>query len=203
MIFYNFIKRFFDISLSLLAIILLSPVFLIIAIIIKVNDPKGNVFFVHKRVGKGGKTINIYKFRSMVHNAEELINQFTPEQKEEYYKKFKLEDDPRVTKVGKFLRKTSLDELPQLLNILFGDISFIGPRPVLERETELYGENRNILLSVKPGLTGYWAVNGRNCTDYRERMQLELYYVKNRCISLDIKIFMKTFAVVLKGEGAN
>ena len=200
--FYDFFKRAFDIVVSLVATIVLSPVILILAIAVKVDDPQGKVFFAHKRVGKNGREIKILKFRSMVHNAEELIEQFTPEQKEEYYKNFKLDNDPRITKLGNFLRKTSLDELPQLLNIFFGDISLVGPRPVLERETQLYGKDRSLLLSVKPGLTGYWAVNGRSTTDYDERIQLELYYVRNRSFWLDIKIIFKTFTAVFKGEGA-
>ena len=200
--FYEFIKRVFDIFSSLIAMILLSPVILILAIAVKVDDPKGKIFFAHKRVGKNGKEIKILKFRSMVHNAEELIEKFTPEQKEEYYANFKLDNDPRVTKLGNFLRKSSLDELPQLLNILAGNLSLVGPRPVLEEETQLYGKDRDLFLSVKPGLTGYWAVNGRSAIDYDERKKLELYYVKNRSFWLDIKIIFKTFTTVFKGEGA-
>ena len=127
----EFFNRIFDLVCALVALIILSPVFLILAILVKATS-EGPVFFVHQRVGKGGKTLNIYKFRSMVTNAEELIRQFTPEQKAEYERNFKLEDDPRVTRVGKFMRKTSLDELPQLFNILKGDISVVGPRPGME-----------------------------------------------------------------------
>ena len=160
---YDFVKRVFDIVCSLIGLIVLSPVFIILSILIKTTS-EGPAFFAHKRVGKGGKTIKIYKFRSMVTNAEELIKQFTPEQKAEYEKNFKLENDPRVTKVGKFMRKTSLDELPQLINILKGDISVVGPRPVMDVETKIYGNYRDMLLSVKPGLTGFWAANGRSAT---------------------------------------
>ena len=145
---YDFVKRVFDIVCSLIGLIVLSPVFIILSILIKTTS-EGPAFFAHKRVGKGGKTIKIYKFRSMVTNAEELIKQFTPEQKAEYEKNFKLENDPRVTKVGKFMRKTSLDELPQLINILKGDISVVGPRPVMDVETKIYGNYRDMLLSVK------------------------------------------------------
>ncbi len=200
---YDFVKRTFDILISVISMIVLFPVFLILAIMVKIDDPKGKVFFGHKRVGKNGKEITIFKFRSMVHNAEELINSFTEEQKREYYSSFKLENDPRVTRLGKFLRKTSLDELPQLLNIIRGDISLIGPRPVTEKETQLYGKDRELLLSVTPGLTGYWAVNGRSLTDYDERIKLELYYVCNRSLMLDIKILLKTFVTVFKHEGAH
>lgn len=198
---YDFIKRVIDIVCSLFSLIVLSPVFLIIALIVKATS-KGPVFFAHKRIGKNGKVIKIYKFRSMVTNAEELINSFTPEQKAEYEKNYKLEKDPRVTKVGNFLRKTSLDELPQLFNILKGDLSIVGPRPVMDVETKIYGKYRSMLLSVKPGLTGFWAANGRSDTTYRRRRAMEIYYVKNRSLLLDIKIIFRTFISVFKGEGA-
>lgn len=198
---YDFIKRFADIVCSAIAIVLLSPFFIIISIAIKATS-EGPVIFVHQRVGKNGKKIGIYKFRSMVMNAEELIKNFTPEQKEEFKKNFKLENDPRVTKIGKFLRKTSLDELPQLFNILKGDLSIVGPRPIVEVETEIYGEYKNMLLSVKPGLTGFWAANGRSDTSYKRRRAMEIYYVKNRSLLFDIKIIFKTVISVFKGEGA-
>lgn len=198
---YDFVKRVFDIVWSLIGLIVLSPVFIILSILVKTTS-EGPVFFAHKRVGKGGKTIKIYKFRSMVTNAEELIKQFTPEQKAEYEKNFKLENDPRVTKVGKFMRKTSLDELPQLINILKGDISVVGPRPVMDVETKIYGNYRDMLLSVKPGLTGFWAANGRSHTTYTRRRAMEIYYVKNRSVLLDLKIIFKTFISVFKREGA-
>lgn len=198
---YDFVKRVFDIVWSLIGLIVLSPVFIILSILVKTTS-EGPVFFAHKRVGKGGKTIKIYKFRSMVTNAEELIKQFTPEQKAEYEKNFKLENDPRITKVGNFMRKTSLDELPQLINILKGDISIVGPRPVMDVETKIYGNYRNMLLSVKPGLTGFWAANGRSHTTYTRRRAMEIYYVKNRSLWLDIKIICKTFISVFKRDGA-
>ncbi|MDO4831204.1 MAG: sugar transferase, partial [Clostridia bacterium] len=188
---YDFFKRLFDIVLSVVAIILLSPILLILFIIVKATS-KGPAIYKHKRVGKDGKTIYIYKFRSMVVDADKMIHNFTPEQKAEFEKNFKLENDPRVTKIGKFLRKTSLDELPQLFNILKGDIAFIGPRPVTQAETELYGSNRELLLSIRPGLTGFWASNGRSDTSYKRRRAMELYYVKNRSFGFDIKIFFKT-----------
>ena len=198
---YDFVKRVFDIVCSLIGLIVLSPVFIILSILIKTTS-EGPAFFAHKRVGKGGKTIKIYKFRSMVTNAEELIRQFTPEQKAEYEKNFKLENDPRITKVGNFMRKTSLDELPQLINILKGDISIVGPRPVMDVETKIYGNYRNMLLRVKPGLTGFWAANGRSHTTYTRRRAMEIYYVKNRSVLLDLKIIFKTFISVFKREGA-
>lgn len=198
---YLYIKRGMDIIFSILGLIILSPVFLIIAIAIKIES-KGPVFFGHTRIGKNGKVIKIYKFRSMVQNAEELIKQFTPEQMKEYKENYKLVDDPRITKTGKFLRKTSLDELPQLLNILKGELSIIGPRPVVTEELKKYGENASKFLSVTPGLTGYWAANGRSCTSYEERMKMELYYVDNISFKTDFKIFLKTIVSVLKREGA-
>ncbi len=198
---YKIVKRAIDVVGSLVALILLSPVFLIIAIAIKLES-RGSVFFKHTRVGKNGKIIKIYKFRTMVENAEELIKKFTPEQMEEYKNNYKLTNDPRITKVGKILRKTSLDELPQLLNILKGELTLIGPRPVIQEELEKYGEDKAKFLSVTPGLTGYWAANGRSCTSYEERMKMELYYVDNMSFKLDMQIFFKTFGAVIKREGA-
>ena len=138
----------------------------------------------------------------MVENAEDLIQSFTPEQMKEYKENYKLTDDPRITKTGKFLRKTSLDELPQLINIIKGELSIIGPRPVVQEELEKYGANAEKFLSVTPGLTGYWAANGRSCTTYEERMDMELYYVDNLSLKLDLKVFFKTIEAVIKREGA-
>lgn len=198
---YIKIKRVIDVILASVALILLSPLFAIIAIAIKI-DSKGPVFFAHKRIGKNGKIIKLYKFRSMVINAEELIKSFTPEQMREYKENYKLTNDPRITKVGKFLRKTSLDELPQLINIINGDLSIIGPRPVVADELEKYGVNKDKFLSVTPGLTGYWAANGRSNTTYEQRMKMELYYIDNLSLKMDIKVFFKTILSVVKKEGA-
>lgn len=198
---YIKVKRVFDIILSIIALVLLSPVFLIISIAIKL-DSKGNAIFKHKRIGKNGKEIYIYKFRTMVENAEEVMRNFTPEQMKEFKENYKLENDPRITKIGDFLRKSSLDELPQLINILKGDLSIIGPRPIIEEELERYGRNKSTLLSVTPGLTGYWAANGRSCTSYEERMKMELYYAENISFKLDMKVFLKTVVSVIKRQGA-
>lgn len=198
---YIKVKRVIDVILASIALILLSPLFAIIAIAIKI-DSKGPVFFAHKRIGKNGKIIKLYKFRSMVINAEELIKSFTPEQMREYKENYKLTNDPRITKVGKFLRKTSLDELPQLINIINGDLSIIGPRPVVADELEKYGTNKDKFLSVTPGLTGYWAANGRSNTTYEQRMEMELYYIDNLSLKMDIKVFFKTILSVVKKEGA-
>lgn len=198
---YLKIKRIIDVSISLISLILLFPIFIIISILIKL-DSKGKVFFKHKRIGKDGKIIYLYKFRTMVDNAEELIKNFNEEQKKEYEEKYKLSNDPRITRIGKILRKTSLDELPQLINILKGDMSLIGPRPIVEKELEKYGMLKNRFLSVTPGLTGYWACNGRSCTSYDDRIKLELYYIYNCCLKLDIKIFFTTIIAVVKRNGA-
>lgn len=198
---YRFFKRFFDIICSLLVIVILSPVFIILGIIVKCTS-KGPVFYSHKRIGKNGKEIGIIKFRSMVKNADRMLNDFTEEQKKEFKENFKLQNDPRVTKFGKFLRRTSLDELPQLFNILSGSISIVGPRPVTQEETLLYGKDRDTLLSVKPGLTGLWAVSGRSSISYDERIKLELQYVRECSLWYDFKIIFKTIIPVFKGHGA-
>lgn len=198
---YMVVKRIIDVALSTMGLIVLLPVFAVIALAIKIES-KGPVFFKHMRIGKNGKVMEMYKFRSMVINAEELMKNFTPEQMKEYNENYKLKDDPRITKVGKFLRRTSLDELPQLINIIKGDLSIIGPRPVVKDELEKYGLNSQKFLSVTPGLTGYWAANGRSCKSYDERIEMELYYVENMSFKLDIKIFFKTILSVLKREGA-
>ena len=158
---YKIVKRASDLVLASIAMVVLLPVFAIIAIAIKLES-KGPVFFKHTRIGKDGKIIKLYKFRSMVMNAEELIKSFTPEQIKEYKENYKLTNDPRITKIGKILRKTSLDELPQLINIIKGELSIIGPRPVIAEELKKYEDNISKFLSVTPGLTGYWAANGRS-----------------------------------------
>ena len=201
---FFFIKRCIDIILSLLGLIILSQVFLLIAILIKKED-HGNVFYKHKRIGHMNKDIYIYKFRSMTNKYktfDEFYQTLSDEQKQEWDENFKLENDPRITKIGNFLRKTSLDELPQIINILKGDMSVIGPRPVVNDEIEKYGNQKAKFLSVKPGLTGYWAANGRSATTYEDRIKLELYYIDHCSLLLDIKIFFKTILSVLKKEGA-
>ena len=201
---FFFIKRCIDIILSLLGLIILSPVFLLIAFLIK-KENHGNVFYKHKRIGHMNKDIYIYKFRSMTNKYktfDEFYQTLSDEQKQEWDENFKLENDPRITKIGKFIRKTSLDELPQIINILKGDMSIIGPRPVVNDEIEKYGNQKAKFLSVKPGLTGYWAANGRSATTYEDRIKLELYYIDHCSLLLDIKIFFKTILSVLKKEGA-
>lgn len=199
--FYLIVKRTIDILGALIGLVLLSPIFLIVAIAIKL-DSKGPIIFGHTRKGLHGKDIKVYKFRTMYENSQEIFNNFTKEQKEEFYKNFKLENDPRVTKIGDFLRRTSIDELPQLINILNGSMSIVGPRPIVQKEIDLYGDYANKLFSVVPGLTGYWQANGRSDTTYEERIKMDMYYIDNRGFCLDFKIIIKTFGSVLKGEGA-
>ena len=199
--FYDFIKRFFDILLSLTALVLLSWLFIILALLVKLTS-RGPIFYGHLRVGKNGKMFKVWKFRSMAQSKKPLEEILTPEQLEEWHKDFKVTNDPRVTKIGKFMRKTSLDELPQLINILFGQMSIVGWRPILPEELARYEENVDLLINVKPGLTGFWASHGRSNTTYEERMKMELYGVVKRSIWMDIKIIFKTFFGVLKHEGA-
>ena len=198
---YNFFKRSFDIISASIGILFLLPLFIVLAILVKL-DSKGPIFFSHKRIGKNGKIIGIYKFRSMVSNSEEIFKNFTEEQKKEFEKNFKLDDDPRITKIGGFLRKTSLDELPQLLNIIKGDMRVVGPRPIVRAEVEKYGVCADKLFSVKPGLTGFWQANGRSDTTYEERVQMDMYYIDNRSFLLDIRIILKTVISVIRKEGA-
>lgn len=198
---YLCLKRMMDIFLSLIALLISAPILIIISILIKL-DSKGNIIYKQRRLGKNGKIFTIYKFRTMVSNAEEVMKNFTKEQKEEFEKFFKLENDPRITRMGNFLRKTSLDELPQIFNVLKGDMSFIGPRPVVEKEIEKYGDLKDKYLSIKPGLTGWWACNGRSSITYEDRINLEIYYVDNISFKLDFKCFYKTIIAIIKKEGA-
>lgn len=198
------IKRLIDILFVILVSPIFIPLMLILTLIVKVSS-KGPVFYGHKRVGKNGKEFKCWKFRSMVVNADQMLDKLfetNPELKAEWAKDCKLENDPRVTKIGKFLRKTSLDELPQILNILTGEMSLVGPRPVTEPELAKYGKYRDYVLSVSPGLTGMWQVSGRSDTGYEERIMYDSYYIQNWSISLDIWILIKTIWVVIKGKGA-
>jgi exopolysaccharide biosynthesis polyprenyl glycosylphosphotransferase len=193
-------KRIVDIALSLIGLVAVLPVFLIVALAIKI-DSRGPVFFKQLRVGKNGSFFYMYKFRSMVANAEELkeklfsINEATGPV-------FKIKKDPRVTRVGAFIRKYSIDELPQLINVLRGDMSLIGPRPPLPNEVEQYSDYHWRRLDVKPGITGLWQVSGRSNLSFDEWVNLDIYYIENWSISLDIKILLNTIPAVLKGQGA-
>jgi len=198
------IKIIFNYILALFLVPILFPLIFIFALLIKIES-KGPVFFKQKRIGKNCKIFNIYKFRSMYENADIILEEIlakNDELRKEWEKNHKLKNDPRITKVGKFLRKTSLDELPQIFNILKGDMAFVGPRPVTEEElNKFYKENKKFYCMVKPGITGLWQVSGRNDLSYEERVQIDKWYVINWSIWLDIVILLKTFKAVFKQEG--
>ena len=199
---YLFIKRSIDIICSLAGIIVLSPVFLIVAVLIKIEDPKGSIFFCQERNGQHPNTFKMYKFRSMVHNAEELLKDLQ-HKNEQTGPAFKMANDPRITKVGKFIRKTSLDELPQLFNILKGDMSLVGPRPPIPREVREYNPYQMQRLLVKPGLTCIWQVSGRNNIGFDEWVDMDLEYIKTRNLLLDIKLILKTVKVLFGDNNAS
>lgn len=198
---YEIFKRIIDIIGAGLGLILLSPIIAIVACAVKVTS-KGPIFFSQKRVGKNGELFEMYKFRSMVVNAEELKENLE-NQNEMSGPMFKIKDDPRVTKVGKFIRKTSIDELPQLWNILKGDMSLVGPRPSLPKEVEQFDNWMFKRLSVRPGLTCYWQVSGRNNIDFEDWMKLDVKYVEERNIWIDIKLIFKTIFVLFGDKNAH
>ncbi|WP_352416964.1 sugar transferase [Clostridium tertium] len=197
---YKVSKRALDVIASFLGLVILSPILLIVAILIKLES-KGPAIFAQSRIGLNGKEFKMYKFRSMVQNAEELKEKLA-KQNEMSGPMFKMKNDPRVTKVGKFIRKTSIDELPQLLNILKGDMTLVGPRPSLPREVEKFESWMLKRLEVKPGLTCYWQVSGRNNIDFYEWMKLDLKYVNDMSFWLDIKLIFKTVAVLFGDKNA-
>ncbi|MGI2327611.1 sugar transferase [Planococcus sp. YIM B11945] len=202
--FYIYSKNLIDIMGSFFGILLLLPFFIGISILLKCEDNKASVIFRQKRIGQYGKPFYMYKFRSMVDGADEKLK-CNSELYEKYLRnnyKLNPEEDPRITKVGKFLRKSSLDELPQLINVLKRDMSLIGPRPIVEVELNEYNEKKTIFLSVKPGITGYWQIRGRSCVGYPERTDLELYYIYNQCLLLDLKILLITIIIVFIRRGA-
>lgn len=198
---YLFLKRIMDFTSALSGIILLTPLFILIAILIKLEDPKGSVFFYQTRVGKDEKPFRMYKFRSMVSNAEEKLKDLL-DKNEIKGAMFKMKDDPRITKVGKFIRKTSLDELPQFVNILKGDMSLVGPRPPLPREVAEYNERDKLRLTVTPGCTGLWQVGGRNQLTFEEMVDLDLKYIEKRSILLDVIIIIKTVKSIFFSKDA-
>ena len=202
---YFAFKRVFDILCSLVGILFLIPLLIVIKIAYICTGDFKSVLYSQERIGKNGKIFRLHKFRTMVYNADDILADWlknNPEKRDEYYRDRKIDNDPRITKVGKLLRKTSLDEFPQFLNVLVGQMSMIGPRPVVLDEAENYGKNKEKFLSVRPGLTGYWASNGRSNVSYKERMKMELFYVDHCCIRLDIQIIWKTIITVIKREGA-
>lgn len=200
-----FIKRIIDILASIIGLIIFIPLTIIVAIMNFINKDNGPIFYYHRRIGKNGKYFNLIKYRTMVVDADERLKELL--ENDENAKKCweenrKIKDDPRITKAGKILRKTSLDEWPQFLNVLKGDMSLIGPRPVIDGEIEKFGIYKKDVLSVRPGITSNWAANGRSCTNYDDRVFLENQYVQKFSALQDIKILFKTVIAVLKREGA-
>ena len=202
--FNRILKRVFDLTLCFLSLIVFIPVGLIIAALIYKDSP-GPVLFAHRRIGQGGEEFPCYKFRSMVMNSQEALEKHlaeNPEAREEWERDFKLKDDPRVTKIGAFLRRTSLDELPQVLNVIKGEMSLVGPRPIIRDEIVKYGECIHDFYLVPPGITGLWQVSGRSDTTYEERVEMDSWYVRNWSVWMDIVLLVKTIVVVLQKKGA-
>ncbi|MBH8573386.1 sugar transferase [Nostocaceae cyanobacterium CENA369] len=202
----EFAKRLFDIAFSLLVLILFFPIYLILALLIALSS-EGPIFYVQERVGKNYEPFNCIKFRTMVSNADEVLMQMmetSPQLRQEFESSFKLKQDPRITKIGRFLRITSLDEFPQFWNVLKGDMSVVGPRPLVAEELPKYGEHIDQILTIRPGITGLWQVSGRNDIPYPRRVQIDLHYVKFRNFWLDLWIMLKTIDVVVipKNNGA-
>lgn len=202
---YNRALKFvFDMVLTTIGTVLISPIFLALCVLVAI-DNKGKVFFAHQRIGKGGKLFPCYKFQTMLPNAESVLKSYlseNPQARKEWETNYKLSNDPRVTKLGKILRKTSLDELPQIFNVLKGEMSLVGPRPVVVEELEKYGENKKEYLMVRPGITGMWQASGRSDTTYEERVAMDTWYVHNWSLWIDFKYLCRTFTTVIKREGA-
>lgn len=197
---YMLAKRGIDIFISILLLILTSPLIAVIAVLIKTTSA-GPVIYKHRRIGKFGVKFDCWKFRTMVSNADDVLRE-NPKLLREFNEKFKIDKDPRITKIGKFLRTSSLDELPQLLQVLQGKMTLVGPRPVIERELNKYSTYQNKLLSVKPGLSGLWQVSGRSKTTYKKRVLLDMEYIEQRSLSLDLQILLLTITTVIKKTGA-
>lgn len=198
---YLIIKRITDITLALISLILLLPVYIIIALVVFIECPKASPIFVQDRVGKDGRTFKFFKFRSMIPDAEKKLDELLHRNEMDGHA-FKIKDDPRITKVGKFLRKTSLDELPQLINVLIGDMSIVGPRPPLPREVKKYNEYELQRLYVTPGLTCYWQTTlNRNDMTFDEWLQMDLEYIEDRSLKTDLNIILATFIAVFRMNG--
>lgn len=198
---YKGIKRIFDFVASFIGLVLLSPLFLIVAIAIKIEDPKGPVFYSQTRLGKKQEPFKMYKFRSMVVDADKHLKELLDENEVEGAM-FKMKEDPRVTKVGEFIRKYSIDELPQLVNVLLGDMSLVGPRPPLPREVKEYTPHDKLRLAVKPGCTGLWQISGRNDVGFHEMVELDLEYISHRGCWFDIYVLFRTVVVFIHPNGA-
>ena len=198
---YQSFKRLLDIVISIAILIITFPITILIFLILFLQL-KHFPIFIQKRVGICGVSFSIYKFQTMIDNSEYAFENFPNELKNEYYKNYKLDNDPRIIKIGKILRRLSLDELPQLLNVLKGDMSLIGPRPVVANELKKYGKHAKRLLTIKPGMTGLWQVNGDNHLTYKQRIKLDMAYIDNMSLGLDFKIFFKTLIVIFKRRGS-
>lgn len=198
---YVISKRLIDVFGSIVGLLILSILMVIIAVIIKIEDPKGSVFFKQVRIGKNGREFKMYKFRSMASDAEERLEELLKLNEVEGAM-FKMKDDPRITRVGKFIRKTSIDELPQLLNVLKGEMSLVGPRPPLPREVEEYTNHDKQRLIVVPGCTGLWQVSGRSNVSFTEMVELDIEYIKSRSLLYDLRIILKTVWVLLGSKDA-
>ncbi|HEY9872782.1 MAG TPA: sugar transferase [Candidatus Obscuribacterales bacterium] len=199
-------KRLFDILFSLSVLILFSPVYLLLGLLIAISSP-GPIFYVQERVGRNRKHFGCLKFRTMVQNADEMLLEMisiSPQMRQEFEDNFKLKQDPRITRIGKFLRLTSLDEFPQFWNVLKGDMSVVGPRPLVPEEISKYGNSIDKVLTIRPGITGLWQVSGRNDIPYNRRIQIDVYYVNARNFWLDLWVIVKTIGVVIapKNNGA-
>ena len=197
-------KRLFDLIATICGGFLILPILIIVAVLVGI-DNKGHIIFAHRRVGQNGKLFPCYKFQSMIPDAQERLEEYlanNPEAKREWETTFKLTNDPRVTKLGAFLRKTSLDELPQLWNVLMGDMSLVGPRPIVMKEIDLYGDHIKEYYMVPPGITGMWQVNGRSDTTYEERVAMDTWYVRNWSVWIDLVYLFKTVKTVFTGKGA-
>lgn len=201
---YLVIKRLFDIFVSLIGLLLFLVTSIIIKIVYVLNGDFKPIFYKHERIGKNGKRFDLFKYRTMVPNADEVLEELLkdPKYKEEWDKNHKINNDPRITKIGRILRKTSLDELPQFINVLINDMSLIGPRPLVNGELDLHNGNHEMYESVKPGITGWWACNGRSATTYQKRLDLEYYYVENCSLILDIRCILLTIKAVIFKTGA-
>lgn len=198
---YLFMKRMLDLLGSFIGLIILCPLFAVIGLLIKIEAPQGSVFFRQVRVGQNGKEFHMYKFRSMVANAEDLLEQLI-DQNEVNGNMFKMKNDPRITRIGKFIRKTSLDELPQLWNVFRGEMSLVGPRPALPREVKNYTSYDRQRLQMIPGCTGLWQVSGRNSVGFEQMVELDLTYARERSMMVDIKIIFRTFKVLVGSKDA-
>ena len=200
---YLYIKRLLDIITALIGLVFVFPICIVVKISFLLMGDKESIFFKQIRIGKDGKPFMMYKFRSMVYNAEDLLKELLKDEqhRNDWVKNQKIEKDPRITPVGIFLRKSSIDELPQILNVLKGDMSIVGPRPLVEGELEDHGGSK-LYWKVKPGITGWWGSHGRSDVSYDERLELEYYYIRHLSFKLDVICFFKTIATVIRHKGA-